>query len=325
VISPASQDFGSVLVGQASDPRAFQIQNSGTTATSLSGVGTSAYFEIASTNCGSSLAPSGSCTANVRFVPSLAGLVSGTLSATGAGGTTSVPLSGTGERRPVVTMPTDAIDFGALTLGTDPAVRTLTLRNTGNDVLGILGIAVALPFAVQHNCPVSLGEGSSCEIRVTFDPEEIGDFSGLLTVNTNAPGGTSLQVRVTAKVQPRPEPIIRVSPASIGFGARLAGSPAPTQLITIRNEGGAAAKLNVVLNMPHFSIVNSSCGTTLAPQNSCGIEVGFAPQGFGPRRASLVVTSNAPDSPATVGLSGVGCRPDLGAQNRGGGQINCSP
>ena len=94
---------------------------------------------------------------------------------------------------------------------------------------------------------------------------------------------------------------------------------------TITNDGGAPAILTLSITTPHFLIVNTSCGASLAPQASCAAEVVFQPIGFGPKRADLEVGSNAADSPQLVSLSGAGCRPVTTPQSRGGPQINCSP
>jgi hypothetical protein len=121
--------------------------------------------------------------------------------------------------------------------------------------------------------------------------------------------------------------VIRVSPQTIGFGARMAGTPAPSQRITVTNEGGGTAVgLNLGFNTPHFIVQSTSCGQSLAPQSTCFAEVVFAPQGFGPRRDSFSVrSSNDPRSPVTVDVSGAGCRPVSITASRGGTQISCAP
>src|SRR6185503_5949880 len=162
--------------------------------------------------------------------------------------------------------------------------RTLRITNTGNDVLGINGITVARPFTLANACGVSLGAGDSCTFTVGFDPVEIGDFAQTLSVSTNAPNASSIGIRVHAQVQARPEPLVRVSPRVIGFGDRIGGSQSPAQRITLTNEGGVAANLNLSMTSPHFVVINSSCGATLAPQRSCNTDVAFQPQGFGPKR-----------------------------------------
>ena len=324
-IAPPSFDFGTILVGNSSANKTFSITNPSAVSTSLTPPATNAPFEVVSTTCGTSLGAASSCDAVVRFTPVVHGGASGFLVANSSAGPSSATLSGVGLREPAVSMPTSPIEFGSMIVGSAAVQQTITLNSTGNASLGINSITVSPPFTLSNGCGVSLGDGDSCNITVGFNPTAIGDFDGFLGVSTNAPSASFIQVPVHAAVQRRPEPIVKVTPRVINFGARFAGSPAATQNVTISNEGGSNATLTLTLNMPHFSIVSTSCGPTLAPQVSCNVELGFVPSGFGPRRATLVVSSNSPDSPATVDVSGAGCRPVTFSQSRGGGSINCSP
>jgi hypothetical protein len=219
-------------------------------------------------------------------------------------------------------MPSVPIDLGTLLLNSPAASRPVTLRNTGNAPLTIQSVSVGSPFSVANGCPAMLEPEESCVVSVGLDPTQLGTFSANLSVVTDAPGG-SRSVQVRAMVQPRPEPIIRVSPSSIGFGARLGTTESPPQRVTIFNEGGAdAAELAVAIDMPHFRVLNTSCTPILAAQTTCFADVVFGPIGYGPKRGTLRVTSNAPT--ASVGLSGAGCRPPTVSAGRTPG-LNCSP
>lgn len=325
-ITPSFHDFGSILVGILSPTKTFTIFNpAGGSTTSISPVTMSGPFQLVSTTCGASLAGLSSCEAVGRFVPTASGPASGSLAVSSSSGMSSASLTGNGVRQAALSLPTAPIEFGSMIVGSAPVSRTIAITNSGNDVLGINSIGVSAPYTVFTTCGVSLVPNDSCNVTVGFNPTVIGDFGGFLSVSTNAPGGSFVQVPVHAAVQARPEPIVRVSPRIISFGSRFLGSPAPNQAVTLSNEGGSIANLVVSLNMPHFTIVNSGCGATLAPGASCQIELGFSPQGFGPRRGRLVVESNSPDSPIEVSLSGAGCRPVSVPQSRGAPPIDCSP
>ncbi|HEX5634944.1 MAG TPA: choice-of-anchor D domain-containing protein, partial [Gemmatimonadales bacterium] len=268
------------------------------------------------------LAPSAACDAIVKFTPVSSGPASGTFSVGFSGGTATAPLAGTGLLAPVLALSAPSIDFGTLTLGGPTAVFPLGLRNSGNAALTIDSITVSSPFTLTHDCPLNLLPNDTCVVTVALTPTELGTFTGSLALLTNAPGG-SRSVPVRASVQPRPEPIIRVTPTSIGFGERLGGTQSPSQRVTVTNEGGAdAAGLAVSINTPHFVVLNSSCGPVLAPQSTCFADVAFQPIGFGPKRATLSVSSTAPT--ATVSLSGAGCRPPQANPGRSG-RPNCAP
>jgi hypothetical protein len=324
-IMPPAFEFGSVLLGSSSPPKAFTVKNPGPTTVSISAPTVSGPFQIVSTTCGTSLGSLATCDANVRFTPTQPNIALGTLTATSSFGSSTASLSGNGLRQPAVELATEPIEFGSLTVGTPPVQRTLRLTNTGNDVLGINSIVIVRPFTLANTCGVSLGAGDSCTFTVGFDPTEIGDFTANLAISTNAPNASFITIRVHAQVQARPEPLVRVTPRIIGFGDRMGGTQSPAQRITLTNEGGVAANLNLSLTTTHFVVINTSCGATLAPRASCATDVAFQPQGFGPRRGQYVITSNSPDSPLTVELSGAGCRPVMVTQGRGTPPNNCAP
>src|SRR5688572_7157312 len=321
-LAPTSHDFGTIPVGSSAS-KDFTVTNPAATTVTLSPPSVNPPYQIASTTCTSSLPPSGTCVASVKFVPGAHGTVAGTLSVASSSGTPTSTLVGTGLWEPVLTMPTGAIDLGTLTLGSAPALHQVTLTNTGNAALNIDAISVGRPFTVTNSCPASLLPGASCVATIELNPTALGTFSASLSVLTNAPGG-SRSIAVRGRVQPRPEPLIRVSPSSIGFGDRMGGTQTPSQRITVRNEGGAdAVALDLSINTPHFLIVNTTCGNVLAPQATCFANVVFQPTGFGPKRATLnVTTSNAPT--VGVGLSGAGCRPPQASLGRSP-RLSCAP
>jgi hypothetical protein len=249
----------------------------------------------------------------------MSGGVSGTLTLPSSTGNATAGLLGAGSVQAALSMPSGPVEFGTLTLGTPAATQLLTLTNSGNAPLAVQSISVSAPFTLTNGCPAVIDPGTSCVVTVALEPTEVGTFDGTLSVLTNAPGG-SRSLAVHAKVQPRPEPIIRVTPTAIGFGARLGLTSSPAQTITVINEGGAdATGLVLTIDVPHFRILRTSCPPVLAAQMTCFAEVTFEPMGFGPKRGTLRVTSNAPT--AGVGLSGAGCRPPY-PRSTG---LNCSP
>jgi trimeric autotransporter adhesin len=321
-ISPVGYDFGTVLVG-SSAVHAFTISNPGTGDATLTGPPTAiSPFEVDSTTCGAILAASASCLANVRFAPLANGNATGALTVSGSGVTASATLVGTGLRQSLLEMTSALVDLGTTTLGAAPLTQAVSLRNAGSAPLTIDRISVGPPFTLTNGCPSSLLPDETCAVTLELDPTAIGTFNASLAVVTNAPGG-SRSVPVRAQVQARPEPVVRVSPASIGFGERMGGSQAPAQRINVINEGGAAATgVSLSINSPHFLIVNTTCGNVLGAQSTCFADVAFQPIGFGPKRASFDVDSNAPT--ASSALSGAGCRPPSASPGRGT-RLSCAP
>lgn len=100
---------------------------------------------------------------------------------------------------------------------------------------------------------------------------------------------------------------LQVSPGSIAFADTSVGASSAAQTVTVANTGTYTVTLAGVAisgaNGAEFSIAGDTCGASLAAGASCAVEVVAKPAAAGSRTASLVVTSDAPGSPATVGLA----------------------
>jgi hypothetical protein len=336
-ISPVRHDFGSVLVGLTSATHTFTIGNPNTVSVPITTITTTGPFSVTSTTCGGTIGPSAVCTASAHFAPLAHGTVNGNLVVDTTGtfpghgassksfGTSTTILTGTGLLQSSLEMPS-SVDMGSGTLGGPPIRRSVPLANGGNAALTLESISIARPFTLTHDCPLNLLPGRSCTVNLELEATTLGTFNGSLFVFSNAPDGVrSTPVRAT--VQARPEPVIKVSPLTIGFGDRMAGTRSAPQRITVTNEGGGdAIGVSVGVNTPHFLVVGTTCGQTILSQSTCFADVLFAPQGFGPRRDTFFVrSSNDPASPATTNVSGAGCRPVTITSSRGGPAISCAP
>jgi hypothetical protein len=90
-VSPGTFGFGSITLGAMSTTQTFTISNpgsitTGTLATSVIGANPGDFATVTNTCTGVSLAPAGSCSITLRFVPSAAGARAATLQITGAPG-----------------------------------------------------------------------------------------------------------------------------------------------------------------------------------------------------------------------------------------------
>jgi hypothetical protein len=108
-ISPASVDFGSVLVGTASDVRTVALGNSGTASLQITGITLAdvPFVRTADGSCGNSLpitiAVGASCTLSYRFEPAVGGSASQSFTVTAnASGDSSFELLGVGTLPPAI-------------------------------------------------------------------------------------------------------------------------------------------------------------------------------------------------------------------------------
>ncbi|HXJ95413.1 MAG TPA: choice-of-anchor D domain-containing protein [Terriglobia bacterium] len=106
-----------------------------------------------------------------------------------------------------------------------------------------------------------------------------------------------------------PSPNVGFNPVSVNFGNQNVGTASPADTVTITNIGNTALTLSGVSvtgsSSKAFAAANA-CKASLAPAASCAVSVRFLPKVSGTASASLSVSDNAPHSPQTVTLIGIG-------------------
>jgi hypothetical protein len=102
---------------------------------------------------------------------------------------------------------------------------------------------------------------------------------------------------------------INLSPSSLSFGVQLIGSKSDPRRVVLTNIG------TTTLNISSITITgidtgdfgeNNNCGSSLPPKAHCTIRVHFKPSKLGARTAAVTITDDAPGSPQSVPLSGIG-------------------
>jgi alpha-1,3-glucanase-like protein/F5/8 type C domain-containing protein/HYDIN/CFA65/VesB family protein/centrosomal CEP192-like protein len=109
---------------------------------------------------------------------------------------------------------------------------------------------------------------------------------------------------------------LTTSPSSLAFGSQSTGTTSGAQSLTVTNSGSTTASVSSISTTGDFAQTNT-CGSSIAAGASCTVSVTFHPTAAGTRTGALTITSNAPSSPNTVGLSGTGVAP--------GPVLNASP
>lgn len=330
-LSPAALAFGSITVGSSSAPQQVVLRNSGGAPLSLVGLQASGPF-TSSSDCGSTLAASASCTVSVVFTPAGAGAASGSLqvSSNAAGSPHTVALSGTGQLAGTAALQWDntaALDFGSIVMGSDAALQTRVLTNAGSVAaqIGSLALSGAQPgdFRIDSSSTCSAGQtlaaGAGCQVRLGFVPTGVGARSATLVLtsgNASVPAGLSLSGAGTAAAAPA----LSLSAASLKFVATQ--GPAAAQPLTLSNSGTADLQVtSLALDSSRFTWTASAtqgCATppfVLGAGASCQVDIAWLGGPSDPAEQSrLDVLSNA--APASVALSAEGSsRP----ANAGGG------
>ena len=112
---------------------------------------------------------------------------------------------------------------------------------------------------------------------------------------------------------------------SLNFGSVAVGTTSTVYGDYLTNNGSTSITISPLTVSAPYAISNlTTCGTTLAPGKSCRISVTFSPTALGAAPAtSITVTTSAPNSPATLKLTGIGASAPttLGASSLNFGNI----
>ncbi len=315
-IRPGAVDFGTVPVGQSSDPQELTLANGGNLAVGFEQLavdGPPGVFTLDASGCGSELGAESSCPVSVTFAPPAAGGHAATLVVAGGGLQATAELQGTGEAGQVEIVPA-VVDFADVTVG-DARALEVTARNRGPGAVTVAAVALTGdgPYAVVGDgCGGgTLGDGEECRVQIEFRPVSRGPAVGGVVLVADgeesqaALTGTGLQGDLV------------VSPGDLDFDDVEVGTSA-RRVVTVRNQGNGDLVVTELGATPAgFSIGRGSdCpGATIAPQRECKLEVVFTPRAAGDAAGSLEVAARvdvAGVEVETVPLRGTGVEPAPG-------------
>jgi hypothetical protein len=197
VFDPDALAFGDVEIG-ASDTRTTTLRNEGSeTVTGIAVTVTGAGFSRDGGSCGGAgfqLTAGGACTVIVRFAPTLAGLASGSLTATSDSDPAAATLAGNGVEPPPAPVsfdPPGGLAFGGVPIG-DDADLALTIQNTGSSDLSGITLGVGGDFSiVGENCAPVLAMGAQCQVTIRFSPTALGPRTGTFSLGADGGVGAS--------------------------------------------------------------------------------------------------------------------------------------
>jgi FG-GAP-like repeat/Abnormal spindle-like microcephaly-assoc'd, ASPM-SPD-2-Hydin len=311
VLSPTSLTFVGVRVATVSN-QTVQLLNSGNGPLTISSFTTTGEFS-ARNSCGSSLAAGDSCIFTVSFAPSSPETQTGslTIADNGPGSPHTVSLTGTGES---LAFSKTNLNFSTVVVGKTSSPQTVTLFNVGGGVVTLTGIVFAGPNAgdfqvipngpMTPNCavPDTLRGQARCFISVTFTPTGSGPRAAQMSVGDDRdPLPLTLPLSGVGKPV---GPIAKWSATSLSFGVVPDGSKKNTEL-QLTNIGDEPLSIVAIATLAEFSATNN-CGSSVVAGASCTFTVTFAPTFGGTQSGNLSITDNAPGSPQTVSLTGIG-------------------
>jgi serine protease len=219
-----------------------------------------------------------------------------------------------------------ALSFDNRTNGTTSEPQTITVSNTGNEVLTVSQVTLtgadSDQFSQTNNCS-SVPVGGSCAIRVTFVPttrsSEVftsGNRVATLSIRHNA-SGSPTTVGLSGERASSLIGVPEISVSTLSFGERQINTTSSSQTITIRNSGTAALQIftfsfsepAIRLSGTDASQFSRSTDCDSIPvAGSCSVSVRFAPTTVGSKLATIQIEyrSGSNTKVKSITLNGVG-------------------
>jgi hypothetical protein len=216
-------------------------------------------------------------------------------------------ISGTGVQAGLSVSPAN-LSFGSVGTGKS-ASQMIQLKNSGLANLTITqATASGTGFSVSGiTLPLTLTPGQSASFSAQYAPQTVGNATGSILIVSNAPNSPASIALSGSGVQAG----LSVTPGSLSFGSVGTGKSA-TQTIQLTNSGSASLTVSqVAATGTGFSVGGITLPLAIAPGQSASFSAQYAPQAVGNATGSVSIVSNAPNSPATVTLSGSGVQAGL--------------
>ena len=286
--------------------QAITIQNSGQSDMQISQIAVSgAGFSVSGVATPVTVPVGQSMALQTTFAPTSAGAATGAITVTSdaTNPTANVTLSGTGVGATYTMLLAPAsVSFGNVNVGSR-TTQNIQLSNTGNSSVTVTQVAASGSGISVGGIatPMTLQPLQNAVFTVTYAPTTSGATTGSIMV-TNSDGVNAMDAVTGTGVQAG----ISVTPGSASFGSVLTGNTG-SQTIQIKNSGNANLTISqAAATGAGFSVSGMTLPMTLTPGQSGNLTVQYAPQAAGSTSGTVSISSNAPNSPATVALSGTG-------------------
>jgi hypothetical protein len=169
----------------------------------------------------------------------------------------------------------------------------------------------AASFEISDNtCTgAGLGPGRACHLLVHFRPDRLGDHAATLSFGDDAPLSPQ-----TISLSGTAIPPVALDPDPVDFGPVPIATDSAPETVTLHNTGNADVAVSGVAvagtNAGDFVVAGDTCtGTSVPVGGSCTVTVRFSPDQKAERAARLEFSDDAPGSPHSVALSGIGVSP----------------
>ena len=184
---------------------------------------------------------------------------------------------------------------------TQPSGQTIVAGQSATFSVTASGTAPLTYQWYKNGTAISSAGSSSYTTPPTTTADDSAQFTVVISNNIGNVTSTAATLTVNAATF-----LLSATPTSLSFGSVNTGATS-TLAVTLMNSGNSNVTIsNVSISGAGFNASGVSAGQILAPGHVGTLNVTFTPAAAGGVTGSLVVVSNASNSPATLALSGTG-------------------
>ena len=187
---------------------------------------------------------------------------------------------------------------------TQPASKTVVAGQTATFSVTATGTAPLSYQWSKNGANISLATSASYTTPATTTADNGAQFTVVVTNSVGNATSNVAALTVNAATF-----LLSANPTSLSFGSVNVGSSKMLS-VTISNAGNSNVTISSVSQSgPGFSASGVSSGLILAGGQTATLNVTFAPSSTGSATGSVSVSSNATNSPLSIGLTGSGVQP----------------
>ncbi|MCH9800631.1 MAG: choice-of-anchor D domain-containing protein, partial [Actinomycetia bacterium] len=314
-VSPNPVEFTDTL----SDSKTVTVKNPGEAplvvdASKVAVTGDDAGLFSVALGCSGTVEPGGSCTMTVRFagedegsfaaalvIPSNAQVPTG-------GGKPDPAKVALSASTPNAVLTAKNTSFPVTGVGS-AATQTVTVVNEGDSATTVTAVAVdgegfRLTNSDDECSGKRLGAGDECEVGIRFKPTSADSAAADLQVTRKGQSGPdSFGLSGKGAFPVMSAPVEDFGPVPVGTTAK--------QKVKVTNTGEVPLELNKVKGYKgEFGKNRDKCRKdTLAPKESCFVQVLFTPNQVGPRSTTITAVMNTAAAKERIALTGYGTQP----------------
>ncbi len=208
---------------------------------------------------------------------------------------------------------TTPLTANAFTFPYAPGLVNAAVPNTSSTCAGANTTAVPGAGSYSQTTSFTIPASGSCSFTSAITSAIAGTYTGPIPAGliVTSAGSSPASNSVTLTVTVAPTPGVTLSRSSINFGSRTINTTSPATLITLTNSGNGDLVISGITGSGNFGFTSTCVSTApnptpIAAGGSCPINITFTPLTVASVVGTITIASNAPGSPHTISLSGVG-------------------